>query len=350
VPYAFGNAQHIGLREQQQDSFGFSDPNDEPFCAHAGFLAVVADGMGGMQHGDLASRSAVRAFLQAYQRKHADESIADALWRSLQEASSSVAAIQASLAGGDESGTTLTAAVLHEEHLHWISVGDSGLFLYREGEWTQLNTPHVYARELAARVQAGEMTAEQAANDPQREALTSYLGGEMGDVDRTVRPFPLQAGDVVLLASDGLFKTLDFGEMSGAMMGSLQERCEALIRRTLAKGLPAQDNVTAVALARKEPFLGVAAAPAGMPARQVVERRAWRRPTGLRVVVFLMAMAAMAAGYYWRLHCCSPPPPAAAEKDPGQGYDLGALPQPERLEPAGRAQAPPAGSTQEKKQ
>lgn len=350
MPYAFGNAQHIGLREQQQDSFGFSDPSDESFCAHAGFLAVVADGMGGMQHGDLASRSAVRAFLQAYQRKHADETIADALWRSLYEASSSVASIQAGLAGGNELGTTLTAAVLYEEQLHWISVGDSGLFLFREGEWTQLNTAHVYARELAARAQTGEITAEQAANDPQRDALTSYLGGEMGEVDRTVRPFPLQDGDIVLLASDGLFKTLDFDEMSGAMMGSLQERCEALIRRTLAKGSPAQDNVTAVALALREPFLGVAAAPVELPSRQAVERRAWRRRASMRVLVFLAAMAAMAAGYYWRLQCCAPTPALATEKDPGQGYDLRALPPSEKLEPAGGAQPPAAGSTQEKKQ
>lgn len=337
MAYAFGNAQHIGLREQQQDSFGFSDPSDAAFCAHAGFLAVVADGMGGMQHGDQASRTAVRAFLQGYARKNATEPIPDALWRSLWEAAAAVQAAQASLAAGEELGTTLIAAVLHDVHLHWVSVGDSGLFLYREGEWTQLNTPHVYARELDALAEAGQLTAEQAANDPQREALTSYLGGEMKEVDRSVRGLPLSPDDIVVLSSDGLFKTLAFDEMSGAMMGPLQERCEALIRATLQKRSPVQDNVTAVALALREPSTGVATEPVMMPP----PRQAGARRAGLRVMVFAAALAAMAAGYYWRSVCCTAPPTVAKEKDPGQGYNVDALPAPERSDPAAAAAAPP---------
>ncbi|MBL8230014.1 MAG: serine/threonine-protein phosphatase [Bryobacterales bacterium] len=328
MPYAFGNAQHIGLREQQQDSFGFSDPANEALCAHGGFLAVVADGMGGMQHGDLASRSAVRAFLQAYERKAVDEPIPDALWRCLHEAAAYVRSAQTSLAAGEEIGTTFVAAALHHQHLYWISVGDSGLFLYREGEWTQLNTPHIYARELDARAEAGEITAEQALSDPQREALTSFLGGEMNEVDRNVRAFPLHASDCLLLASDGLFRTLAPDEMSSAMVGTLQERCEALVRRTLEKRSPAQDNVTAVALALEETALGVAAS--ALP--KTPPRRAIRRRAGIRVAVFAAALAAMAAGYFWRTYCCQPPPAPLAKEKPGQGYDPAALPPSEKAQ------------------
>src|SRR5437016_4842993 len=88
-----GNAQHIGKRSEQQDAFGFSDPKDSRFRKHAGFLGVVADGMGGTANGRAAGRAAVRAFLQAYQAKTPKESIVAALDRSLQEAHRAVLAV-----------------------------------------------------------------------------------------------------------------------------------------------------------------------------------------------------------------------------------------------------------------
>ena len=67
--YLSGDAQHIGSRHYQQDCYGFSDAGDLKFIEHGGFLAVLCDGMGGMERGDLASQAAVRAFLDAYALK-----------------------------------------------------------------------------------------------------------------------------------------------------------------------------------------------------------------------------------------------------------------------------------------
>ncbi len=64
--YLPAHAQHIGARHYQQDSLGLADPEDHAFLAHGGFLAVLCDGMGGMEHGDVASQTAVRAILDAY--------------------------------------------------------------------------------------------------------------------------------------------------------------------------------------------------------------------------------------------------------------------------------------------
>ena len=64
--YLSAHAQHIGARHYQQDSSGLADPEDEVFLAHGGYLAVLCDGMGGMEHGDVASQTAVRAILDAY--------------------------------------------------------------------------------------------------------------------------------------------------------------------------------------------------------------------------------------------------------------------------------------------
>ena len=88
--YAPGNAQDVGKREDQQDSFGFSDPNDAGLMAHGGMLAIVADGMGGMAHGAEASQLAVRAFLQHYATKQIGEPITQALGRAVEAADRSV--------------------------------------------------------------------------------------------------------------------------------------------------------------------------------------------------------------------------------------------------------------------
>jgi protein phosphatase len=128
-----GNAQHIGARHSQQDSFGFSDPSNAAFTGHGGFLAIVCDGMGGMEFGDEASRTAVKTFLEAYARKTPEENIPEALERSVREANTQVVELAARLGMKDGVGTTLVAAALHKNSMYYISVGDSGLFLCAPG-------------------------------------------------------------------------------------------------------------------------------------------------------------------------------------------------------------------------
>jgi PPM family protein phosphatase len=109
------NAQHIGNRSSQQDSFGFGDLDDQEFLDHGGFLAVVCDGMGGMEHGDAASHVAVHSFLEAYRRKTPAESIPEALKRSIHEANDRVVEMAHALGAAESVGTTLVAAVLRNK-------------------------------------------------------------------------------------------------------------------------------------------------------------------------------------------------------------------------------------------
>ncbi|MGA3190255.1 MAG: protein phosphatase 2C domain-containing protein [Bryobacteraceae bacterium] len=249
-----GNAQHIGARSSQQDSFGFGDPDDEAFLAHGGFVAVVCDGMGGMEHGDLASRTAVRTFLDGYGRKTPAESIPAALERSVREANERVVEMAHELGAAESVGTTLVAAVLldsggGEHSMYFISVGDSGLFYVSGGQMQTVNRPHVFANVLDNAVTRGVMSKEQALLHPERESLTSFIGvEELQEIDRNLDPWPIGDGDSILLASDGLFKTLSREEILGSLNGNPQRWPDALVARTLEEKYDFQDNVTVLSV------------------------------------------------------------------------------------------------------
>jgi serine/threonine protein phosphatase PrpC len=244
-----GNCQHIGARSSQQDAFGFSDKDDLAFVAHGGVLAVVADGMGGMAHGGEASHMAVRAFLQAYMAKSADETVPIALHRALDEANQAVISL-AYQADEENVGTTLVAAVIHGNALHWVSVGDSRLYLWRDRQLTQLTEDHIYANDLDRDAANGNISREDAENHPERRSLTSYLGLTPLDlIDHNPQPLLLFGGDRLLLCSDGLYVGLVENGIDSLFNRDPQQTAEDLVALVLAKNRPGQDNLTVAILA-----------------------------------------------------------------------------------------------------
>jgi PPM family protein phosphatase len=245
--YAPGNAQAVGKREDQQDSFGFSDPRDASFMAHGGMLAIVADGMGGMAHGAEASQLAVHAFLQQYAGKQIGEAITQVLGRAVEAADRSVFEFASSVGLARDVGSTLVAAAFTPSGLYWMSVGDSALYLCRDGGLTQLNHPHTLGARLAELVKRGAMSPEEAAIDPDRDALTSYIGaGGIAEIDSPSEGVAVAPGDTVILCSDGLYRALSHEEISRIAAGAAdaQEAADTLIASALARDLPHQDNVT----------------------------------------------------------------------------------------------------------
>ncbi len=244
--YIPGNAQNIGSRQSQQDSFGFGEM-DEAFVAHAGFLAIVCDGMGGMQHGDLASKQAVKTVLEEYRIKTPEESIPEALERCTRAANAAVSDLSHAMGGADGLGTTLVACVLHETNLYWISVGDSNAYLCRQGNMMLLTQAHVFSNLLDKAVAHGTIAREDADRHPERDSLTSFVGIEhLEEIDHNTQPFPLADGDTILIASDGLFKTLSDSEIVSMTQGAPNGWPELLVARTMAAQREHQDNVTVV--------------------------------------------------------------------------------------------------------
>lgn len=217
-------------------------------------LAVLGDGMGGHVGGATASRLAAEAFLAAFVRSDAGAS--DRLLSALESANRALADKVAARPMFNGMGTTLIGAFVSDAALSWVSVGDSALFLWRRGELARLNEDHSMAPEIDKLVSAGKMSVEAAANDPRRHYLRAAVtGDEIEMIDLAMKPLELAAGDVVLLASDGIH-TLDDTAIAAIVAQSVADGparvAEALVHAVDAAGLRHQDNTTVVAIAVKE--------------------------------------------------------------------------------------------------
>ena len=242
------NAQHIGKRLSQQDAFAFSDNNDRGFVHHSGLLAVLCDGMGGMALGDKASNCAVQAMLTSYMKKTPQQTILEALQCGLQVANQGVLNLAKEAGMADNVGTTLAAAAVHNEQLYWIAVGDSRIYLLRDGIATQITEDHNYAMELEWRVEQGQVSPAEAAHDPERQALVSYLGmPKLPYISVSTKPLSVHSGDIILLCSDGLYGSLAPGQLV-EVMGNFPGLPDQMIQAVLDKGYLHQDNITVLML------------------------------------------------------------------------------------------------------
>lgn len=245
-----GNAQHIGLRNEQQDSFAFSHIEDAPLVHRAGVLAVLADGMGGLAMGKEASDCTVKTILSLHETAQRETPTVDILQWAVESANSDVLAMARNAKVDGETGSTVVAAIVKDNELYWTSVGDSRIYLYRSGELVQLTMDQNYANELLQRVADGQMSIEKARSHTDRAALVNFIGSQdIKPADRNLRPLPISEGDWIILCSDGLFGTLTHDEIRKELYGNPHDSCERMIQKVVSRNKPHQDNTTVVILA-----------------------------------------------------------------------------------------------------
>lgn len=241
----YGGAATIGARRRQEDAWGarLLPPDDDGVR----LLALVADGLGGHPAGDEASRIVCRAFLEAG-RSGGSGSPRECLRHALEAANRQVReAVETSpeLAG---MGTTLVAVLFHTGGCDWLSVGDSFLFHYRDGRMRRVNPLHTVGAELDEMARRGEITAAEAASHPERPLITSVIQG--GPIDEVAEGgLPLETGDVVILATDGV-ETLGEDGIASACgrhaADGAEDIARAMTRRIERIGSWNQDNATVV--------------------------------------------------------------------------------------------------------
>lgn len=242
LKFDFGNMQHQGRRDYQEDSFGFSDISDPELVAKRGILAIVADGMGGLKNGKSISERAIGKFRKAF----LNFSPAGNIPRQL---SSLVAETNHDIYETDrqKGGTTLICVYIYRNGMYWASVGDSAIFLFRQGRLYQLNKEHNRLNELYLKFMYREITKEQLMAEPSLQGLTSNIGRrELRDLDQNLTELRLQSGDRILLCTDGVSGRLTEKELLVAMsQGTAQACADAMKSMVLKKNAPKQDNLTA---------------------------------------------------------------------------------------------------------
>jgi protein phosphatase len=228
------------LRAVAASDVGLVRSNNED-AVHVGErLLVVADGMGGLPAGELASDILVRALAVVDKQADTGEPLQD-LIAALQTANERIEAAVADDADREGMGTTVTALLLAGDRIAALNVGDSRCYLSRNGVLSQLTRDDTYVQAL---VDQGVLTPDDARRHPQRALVTQAVQG--GDFRPGGRVLPVQAGDRFLLCSDGLTDYVA-DEVIGQALRVHTDRqvCAAeLIARTLEAGAP--DNVTVV--------------------------------------------------------------------------------------------------------
>jgi PPM family protein phosphatase len=201
-------------------------------------LAILADGMGGHAGGAVASKLVVDAFLKSIEQ-------GQSLSEGLQSANAAVGAGAAASAELTGMGSTLVGALVKDNEVRWISVGDSPLYLVANGKLERLNADHSFVPQIDAMLERGMITAEEAANHPSRHALREAIMGEpLHLIDEGKHK--LAAGAMLLVCSDGV-ESLDHEKIVAAA----RQPVRYLLDSVLAVGKPHQDNVTIIKLDRQ---------------------------------------------------------------------------------------------------
>ena len=245
--FSVGKVHDIGKRKDQQDSFGVSDAEDPELYTENGLYAVVADGMGGLADGGRVSYEVVKTGLGMFYDELKSETPQVKLLKTAVKINRNVNRM---LAGQTQrSGSTLVEVLCYQGRLHFLSVGDSRIYLYRQGGLICLNRPHIYAEEIALDAVNGKCELRQMEVDSQKSSLTSYIGaGDLKHIDRSEEGIALVAGDKIMLASDGVFGTLTEQQITNALAEDALQAAEQMKDMIRAANKAHQDNYTAVIL------------------------------------------------------------------------------------------------------
>jgi serine/threonine protein phosphatase PrpC len=235
-----GNGQTIGRREEQDDYFSTATTLN-------GTIAVLADGISGLANGRMASTIAVTTFIREFLKL---DNFNDMQFFFTKASRLSNTEILRNLKG-TRGGTTLVAAIISDDYLYWGAVGDSIIMIFRGGEFIYINQKHILESVLEDRYLAGEITKDEALDNPMRNRLINYLGYEgFKNIEICKEPIPLNKGDKVILCSDGVYNSMTEMELEKILSKNISpyDAAQEIIEAVEYKRLRNQDNATVIIL------------------------------------------------------------------------------------------------------
>ena len=331
LTFDIAGAQIDGARDYQEDAFLITRLSDST-GARSASLVIVADGMGGHAAGNVASNMATQTFNKHLTSHFPASNMSTVLREAVLQANNSIAETVRETAALKGMGCTLVASVIDDTELRWVSVGDSHLYLVRDGVVHKKNADHSYGGFLNRMAEQGK-AIEPEAGFSRNMLMSALTGDEIADIDCPETSVELQAGDRVIIASDGL-DTLNHGKILSSLerCASAKECVDALLKAVQDAKMPRQDNTTVVVAlvgeksefkaarpvvsTAKRPHPAVAASrppPVARPIQQEPERRG----NDARVLVAIAAVLLVAAGggaWWFFAGQGTPPPPPAEEQ------------------------------------
>lgn len=332
LTFDIAGAQIDGARDYQEDAFLITRLSDSTGTRTAS-LTIVADGMGGHAAGNVASNMATQTFNKHLTSHFPAASMSAVLREAVLQANNSIAETVRETAALKGMGCTLVASVIDDTELRWVSVGDSHLYLIRDGVVHKKNADHSYGGFLNRMAEQGK-PIEPEAGFSRNMLMSALTGDEIADIDCPETSVVLQAGDRVIIASDGL-DTLNHGKILSSLekCGSAKECVDALLKAVQDAKMPRQDNTTVVvalvgeksefkaarpvASTAKRPPPAVAATrppPVVRPIQQEPERRG----NGAKLLAIAAGVLLVAAGggawWFFAGQGSAPPVPAAEQR------------------------------------
>lgn len=232
--------QLLGTRENQQDTIDWIENEHE-------FMAVLADGIGGMEKGEIASSLAVNEVMLSWEMRGNDNFQVEAY-----QNADEIVRKMVKEEGLTNAGSTLASVYIKDHLLYLCSVGDSYIFLFRDQELIRLNTSHNYELFLNQMLEHEKITIEEyQANLYKKSMLISYIGkGDLSLMDYNKKPIELFKHDVLLICSDGLFSAISQEELAQVIKKNANP---ATINKTLVnmiqiKKSKNQDNTSVITI------------------------------------------------------------------------------------------------------
>lgn len=350
----FGS-QIDGARDYQEDAFLVTHLGDSD--SDAGSLVIVADGMGGHAAGNVASNMAVQTFNRHISKNYPNEDIANVLYEAVLQANASITATVEETAALKGMGCTLVACVVDQQVLRWVSVGDSHLYLIRDGDLSKKNADHSYGGFLDRMAEAGT-PVEAEAGFSRNMLMSALTGDDIAEIDCPPEGLTLEPGDRLILSSDGLDTLPPEDVINISNEADTAKQCtEALLQAVTDAGAPRQDNTTVICIdcsekieaapaeapAAAEPSADAAALeleaePAPAPAAVASEAPTFpvedapKKSRTPLIAAAVLLLAALGGGAYWFMgqSGSTTTPLASIEAEPAGGEDETSL---EELEP-----------------
>lgn len=240
--YETGVANHLGNRNSNQDRFDVVETDE-------GVLLVLADGMGGHIGGEIAAQALVDIARDRYLNSPRPVAQPGRFLTAIIQATHDALVRHAAEQGTDNiPGTTAVLCLIQNGHIDWAHVGDSRLYLFRDGLPVFRTTDHSYVEQL---YRQGIIRRSEQDTHPRRNHITQCIGALPQAPEVEVgKGKKLRVGDIVLLCSDGLWGALDDAQL-GLMLrqeGSLDEVLEHMAMRAEQTSYPHSDNISVVAL------------------------------------------------------------------------------------------------------